>query len=72
MRFFSPVVPAVALWSATPSAPASRPNQRFRMIQTGAGTGHAQHCPYLTEWRGRFKDGAGKWHTVEACDGHPG
>ncbi len=38
------------------------------MIQTGAGTGHARHCPYLTEWHGRFKDGAGKWHTVEARD----
>jgi hypothetical protein len=22
------------------------------------GTGHAQHCPYVTVWRGRFKDGA--------------
>jgi len=40
----------------------------FRFIQHE--TGHAQHWPYLTEWRGRFKDGAGKWHTVEACDGH--
>jgi hypothetical protein len=42
----------------------------FRMIQAENGTGHAQHCPYLSEWRGRFKDGAGKWHTVEACQGH--
>ena len=41
----------------------------FRMIQEN-GTGHAQHCPYITEWRGRFRDGAGKWHTVEACQGH--
>ena len=40
------------------------------MIQAQDGTGHAQYCPYLTEWRGRFKDAAGKWHTVEACDGH--
>jgi len=40
------------------------------MIQAADRTGHAQHCPYLTEWRGRFKDGAGKWHTVEACGGH--
>jgi hypothetical protein len=44
--------------------------QCFRMIRAGNGTGHAQHCPYLTEWRGRFKDRAGKWHTVEACNGH--
>jgi hypothetical protein len=42
----------------------------FRMIQAKNGTGHAQHCPYATEWRGRFKDGAGKWHSVKACDGH--
>ena len=42
----------------------------FRMIQAESGTGHAQHCPYRTIWRGRFKDGAGKWHTVESCDGH--
>ena len=42
----------------------------FRMIQAENGTGHAQHCPYITEWRGRFKDNAGNWHTVEACDGH--
>ena len=40
----------------------------FRFIQHD--TGHAQHCPYITEWRGRSKDGAGKWHTVEACNGH--
>jgi len=39
----------------------------FRFIQHE--TGHAQR-PRITEWRGRFKDGAGKWHTVEACDGH--
>jgi hypothetical protein len=44
--------------------------QCFRMIQAEDGTGHAQHCPYLLEWRGRFKDTAGKWHAVEACDGH--
>jgi hypothetical protein len=42
----------------------------FRMIHAEDGTGHAQHCPYLMVWRGRFKDGAGKWHTVKACDGH--
>jgi hypothetical protein len=42
----------------------------FRMVQAQDGTGHAQHCPYVTEWRGRFKDGTGKWHTIEACDGH--
>lgn len=34
------------------------------------GTGHANHCPHPTEWRGRFRDRAGKWHTVESCDGH--
>jgi len=44
--------------------------QCFRLIQAEDGTGHARHCPYLTEWRGRFKDNAGRWHTVEACDGH--
>jgi hypothetical protein len=42
----------------------------FRMIQDEDGTGHAQHCPYRTIWRGRFKDAAGKWHTVISCDGH--
>ncbi len=41
----------------------------FRLIQEN-WTGHAQHCPYPSEWRGRFKDGAGKWHTVESCVGH--
>lgn len=38
-----------------------------------ARTGQAmlRHCPLLTEWRWcRFKDNAGRWHTVEACDGH--
>jgi hypothetical protein len=44
--------------------------QCFRLIQAEDGTGHAQHCPYLTKWRGRFQDAAGKWHTVEACGGH--
>jgi hypothetical protein len=44
--------------------------QCFRMIQAEDGTGHAQHCPDITVWRGRFKDGAGKWHPVEACNGH--
>ena len=44
----------------------------FRLIQAEDGTGHAQHCPYMTEWRGRFQDRAGMWHTVEACDGHRG
>ena len=42
----------------------------FRLIQAEDGTGHAQHCPYFIEWRGRFKDNAGRWHTVEACRGH--
>ena len=44
--------------------------QCFRLIEAENGTGHAQHCPYLTVWRGRFKDGGGKWHAVESCDGH--
>ncbi len=42
----------------------------FRLILAEDGTGHAQHCPYFIEWRGRFQDNAGKWHTVVACDGH--
>lgn len=42
----------------------------FRMVMAGDGTGHAQRCPYLTKWRGRFQDAAGKGRTVEACDGH--
>ena len=42
----------------------------FRMVQADNGTGHAQHCPYVAEWRGRFQDAAGKWHIVEACRGH--
>lgn len=42
----------------------------FRFIQAEDGTGHAQHCPYLTKWQGRFQDGAGKWHAIEACDGY--
>ena len=44
--------------------------QCFRFIRAEDGAGNAAHCLYLTEWRGRFKDGAGKWHTVESCDGH--
>ncbi len=44
--------------------------ERFRLIQAEDGSGHAQHCPGLPEWRGRFKDNAGRWHTVESCDGH--
>jgi hypothetical protein len=46
------------------------PGRCFRMVHAEDGTGHAQHCPYITEWRGRFQDGAGKWWTVKACDGH--
>lgn len=42
----------------------------FRFIQAEDGTGHAQHCPHMTAWRGRFQDAAGKWHTVCACEGH--
>jgi hypothetical protein len=42
----------------------------FRMVLAGDGTGHPRHCPDLTLWQGRFKDSAGKWHAVEACDGH--
>jgi hypothetical protein len=42
----------------------------FRLIQAEDGTGHAQHCPYVTKWRGRFKDNADKWHIVESCQGH--
>ena len=42
----------------------------FRMIANENGTGHAQHCPYVTVWRGKFHDNAGKWHTVTACDEH--
>ena len=42
----------------------------FRLILAEDGTGHAQHCPYITEWRGRFQDRAGNWHTVESCEGH--
>ena len=44
--------------------------QCFRLILAEDGTGHAQHCPYNPKWRGRFQDNAGKWHTVEACEGH--
>ena len=29
--------------------------RRFRLIHA-EGTGHAQHCPYLTDRTGRFKD----------------
>ena len=42
----------------------------FRLVLAEDGTGHAQHCPHEPEWRGQFKDAAGKWHTVEACEGH--
>lgn len=40
----------------------------FRFIHHEAR--HAQHGPCITEWRGRFKVGAVKWHAVEAFDGH--
>lgn len=43
----------------------------FRLILAEDGTGHAQHCPYPTEWRGRFQYGAGRWHTVEAYATEP-
>jgi hypothetical protein len=45
-----------------------RPGQCFRFIQ--AGTGHAQDCPAEVAVRGRFRDRAGKWHTVESCIWH--
>lgn len=44
--------------------------QSFRLVQADNGTGQAQHCPSITKWRGRFKDGVGKWWTLESCDGH--
>ena len=44
--------------------------QQLRMIQAEDGTGHGEDRPSLTPWRGRFKDAAGKWHTVEAYEGH--
>jgi hypothetical protein len=34
-------------------------------------TGNPTHCPEAVEWRGRFKDGRGRWHqSVDSCDGH--
>jgi hypothetical protein len=42
----------------------------FRMIQAEDGTGHAPSTARTSLWRGRFKDGAGKWRAVEAGDGH--
>ena len=30
--------------------------QCFRLILAEDGTGHAQHCPYITEWRGQFQE----------------
>jgi hypothetical protein len=42
--------------------------RRFRFIRHE--TGHPRHRPYITEWRGRFRDGSGTWHTFEAWDGH--
>jgi hypothetical protein len=43
--------------------------QCFRLIHAEDGTRHAQHCPYITEWRARFQDRAGKWNTVVSCNG---
>ncbi len=42
----------------------------FRPIHAEDGTGHAQYCPYITEWRRRFKDNGGKWHTEQSRNGH--
>ena len=42
----------------------------FRFINAEDGTGHPQHCPSPTEWRGRLKHNAQKLHTVETCQGH--
>ena len=47
----------------------------FRPIHAEDGTGHAQYCPYITEWGRRFKDNGGKWHTVQSRErpsGWPG
>jgi hypothetical protein len=35
--------------------------QWFRMVFAGDGMGHPRHCPYRPEWKGRWKDAAGKW-----------
>lgn len=43
-----------------PSPSCLTSGQCFRLVQALDGTGHAQHCPYLIDWRGRFKDTAGK------------
>ncbi len=49
-------------------AEAFEPGQCFRFIDDHSD--RAQHCPRPLEWLGRFKDGAGKWHEVDACVEH--
>jgi hypothetical protein len=47
-----------------------QPGRCWRMVMNPDGTGHPMHCPELVEWRGRFKDGRGRWHLhVESRDG---
>ncbi len=43
----------------------STTGQCFRLIRAEDGTGHAQLCPFIPQWRGRFKGNAGKWHVVD-------
>jgi len=47
-----------------------QPGKCLRMIHSLDGSGRPEFCPYPVEWRGRFQDGTGKWHQVEACEGH--
>jgi hypothetical protein len=47
------------------------PGQCLRMIMAGA-QGSPALCPKPVEFRGRFQDGAGKWHDVWSCIDHAG
>jgi hypothetical protein len=43
--------------------------QCWRMVTTER-QGMPAHCAEPVEWRGRTKDGRGRWHVVWSCSGH--
>ena len=47
------------------------PGRCFRMMSSDGKAGPI-HCPDPPVWLGRFRATDGRWHTVDACDGHRG
>ncbi|HET6811913.1 MAG TPA: hypothetical protein VFH50_12970 [Acidimicrobiales bacterium] len=46
------------------------PGRCFRMVARDGGKGPPTHCTEPVALRGRFRDGAGRTHRAEACEGH--